>query len=321
MSERTSRCSVLVLGGAGFIGSHIARRFLRGGSTVTIIDGLLPHTGAARENVQDLRADVEFIESAIAEVPQLSHLLERITVIVDCMAWTRHMSALDDPIYDLKLNAESHLHVIRLLRERAGQTVIYLGSRGQYGNPPVDEITEDTAMLPDDVQGIHKLAAESYYRVYARLRGLSVVSLRFANCFGEDQPVAGDDIGLVGGFTRDLLAGRCVDVFGTGRTRHLVYVRDVAEVVWQLAGMAWSGFTAFNLSGYEVRIEDLAKMLVEMIRSGTLRVTAPPPRVHAIDIGSARFSEERLGRLLGEIPRTDMAVALRATIAYFRERP
>ena len=73
-------------------------------------------------------------------------------------------------------------------------------------------ITESTAMVPEDVQGIHKAAADHHFRVFAKLKRLNVLSLRFANCYGPNQPRAGEDIGLIGGFIRDALAGKTIVV-------------------------------------------------------------------------------------------------------------
>src|SRR5712691_11841726 len=149
----SSRQSVVVLGGAGFIGSHIVERFGELGNDVTVIDGLLPNTGGARENLQHCRAHVRFIELRVEDVRNLGDILGQADVIVDCMAWTSHMDALGDPELDLRLNATSHLHVVRTLQPGSRAKIIYLGSRGQYGNPEVAEIDETTSMLPVDVQG------------------------------------------------------------------------------------------------------------------------------------------------------------------------
>jgi UDP-glucose 4-epimerase len=309
--------TVLVLGGAGFIGSHVAERFVAAGDRVIVLDGLIAGTGGRLENVQPLLASgVEIVRSDIASAPYLRGLVERSDLVVDTMAWTAHRPALEDPVRDLRLNAESHLHVIRCLP--AGKPVIYLGSRGQYGAAPTATITEETPMTPQDVQGIHKLAAESYYRVFAGLRGFHAVSLRIANCFGERQPTSGDDIGLIGNFVRDLLAGREVSVFGDGRRRNLVYARDLAGVVQRLGAERFAGFSAFNYAGDAVRIEAIVKLLVEIVGRGGYRVAAMPHDLARIDVGDAHFSDGRLRALMGGLPATDLRRALSATVDYFR---
>lgn len=153
--------------------------------------------------------DIHFAQLDVRDAGTIADTIRASDVIVDCMAWTSHRKALQDPIYDLHLTEIrtciyfKHLH--------SGQKIVYLGSRSQYGIPDVSAINEETSMVPVDIQGIHKLAAESYYRVYSRLKNLNVISsLRFPNCFGENQPNQGEDVGLVGGFIRDLLDRKLV---------------------------------------------------------------------------------------------------------------
>lgn len=311
------RLSVLIAGGAGFLGSHIAKRFHRAGYAVTVLDGLLEHTGGKEKNLHAILEDIQFYKTDVREVDSISDVIRQSQVVVDCMAWTAHRSALQDPLYDLRLNAESHLYLLRHLH--TDQKIIYLGSRSQYGIPDVDVIVEDTPMAPVDIQGTHKIAAESYFRVYSRLRGLNVISLRFPNCFGENQPVEGEDVGLVGGFIRELLLRRLVDVYGRQRKRSLVYAPDLAEVVLLISQSSLTGFSAYNLAGTEMYIKSLVEQLIELIGFGTYQLRDMPADISSIDVGNAVFSNEKLRTVIGDVPITDLQVALRTTINYFKE--
>ena len=310
--------SIVVLGGAGFIGSRIVSYFVKARDRVTVLDGIVQGTGGRLDNLQEVIPDINFITSRIESTPGLSQLLRNVDVIVDCMAWTSHHGAMKDPFQDLELNVESHLHVLTNIPANSVSKIVYLGSRGQYGRPDFSKITENTAMIPEDVQGIHKVAAESYYRVFSKARGLNVVSLRLGNCFGPHQPREGSDIGLIGGFIRNLLAGKTVEVFGRFRKRHLVYVDDVAEVVFRLSEKDFPSFLAFNLAGQGVLLEELAAMLIDLIGRGSFRFAEMPQNVAEIDVGNAEFKDDRLRSYLGELPNTDIHKALGATIDYFQ---
>lgn len=309
--------NVLIAGGAGFLGSHIAKRFHDAGYAVTVIDGLLDHTGGKEKNLEPVLGEIKFYKIDIREANSLADIIRSNKVIVDCMAWTAHRSALQNPLYDLRLNLETHLHLLHYLHPE--QIVIYLGSRSQYGTPDVDVIIEETPMIPVDIQGTHKIAAESYYRVYARLKGLNVISLRFPNCFGVNQPVDGEDVGLVGGFIRDLLKRRLVEVYGTHRKRSLVYAPDLAEVVLLLSQSPLIGFSAYNLAGTEMHIKTLVEKLIELIGYGTYQLREMPVDISSIDVGNASFNNGKLRAVIGEIPLTDLPVALQTTIDYFKE--
>lgn len=309
--------SVLVLGGAGFIGSAISERFCREGYDVTVVDGLLNQSGGRRENLAGILPPIQFIESRIEDIDDLAGFVGKFSLIIDCMAWTSHHLALENPLYDLQLNAASHLHLIKAIPDGSDTRIIFLGSRGQYGNPAVAVINEETPMIPEDVQGVHKVAAESYYRLYAKFKKLNAVSLRLPNCFGENQPISGPDIGLVGGFIRDILLGRTLDVYGE-RKRYLVYAGDVAEIVFKLSRNPGSGFTAYNLGGQEITIRQLVETLISVIGAGTFVVKEVPEHIKAIDMGNARISEDKLRAELGGLRYTDLSQALAGTVDYFR---
>ena len=317
VEHSVNRPSVVIPGGAGFLGSHIAKRFHRAGHEVVVIDGLLEHCGGTEENLSPILDDIQFYKKDIREADELGDVIHESKVVVDCMAWTAHRMAIENPLYDLRLNAESHLHLLRYLHP--GQKIIYLGSRSQYGTPDVDVITEETPMRPVDIQGTHKVAAESYYRVFSRFSKLNVFSLRLPNCFGENQSLKGDDIGLVGGFIRGLITRRLVEVYGRRRKRSLVYAPDLAEVVLLLSGSPLTGFSAYNLAGVEVYISSLVEQIIELIGYGAYQIRGMPFDISSIDVGNAVFSDEKLKAVIGDIPVTDLKKALASTIKYFEE--
>ena len=308
--------SALVLGGAGFVGSHIVRRLVSGGAAVTVIDGLIDGTGGKRENLAAVATHIRLIETPVEDVGGLAELVRGSDVIIDAMAWTSHLAALRAPEKDLRLNAASHLALIRHLPAQTVSHVVFLGSRSQYGNPDAEWITEDTPMRPEDVQGIHKVAAEGYYRVYAGLWGLNVVSLRFPNCFGPRQRTEGEDIGLIGQFIRMLLDNQTVTVYEQ-RRRAVVYAPDVADVVYRLAAAPAAGFRPLNLAGFELSIEALVQTIIRHTGRGAYRVLPAPRDLARIDSGTARVVEDRLREYIGVIPRTDLDEALALTVRYF----
>ncbi|MCS6808774.1 MAG: NAD-dependent epimerase/dehydratase family protein [Bacteroidota bacterium] len=313
--------TALILGGAGFIGSALAARFSREGWQVIVIDGMLKRTGARRENVVGLR-NVTLIEQAVEHLTTLDDYLAASDIIIDSMAWTAHRSALYEPEFDMRCNQHSHLCVATALARHSGKRLIYLSSRGVYGNPTSGEITEETPLLPEDIQGVHKLAAESYYRIYAKLYRYAVVSLRFGNCFGEHMPTQGEDIGLIGGFIRDILEGRAIEVFGTHRTRPIIYVHDIAEYVWRLTTCHdfRLAFDAYNANGQMISIHKLAQHIVDTCGTGQLVVKPLPHELQAIDIGSTPINCNKIQSLTGFSPSQILDEPLQRTVQYFRTR-
>jgi nucleoside-diphosphate-sugar epimerase len=317
---KSSDRAVLVLGGAGFIGSHVATACAAASDRVVVIDAFLPDSGAREANLGEAAGRVRLIRGAVADVAELDTLVAESHVIVDAMALTAHHVGLNEPERDLEANLASHLRLIRALMNQPGKPVIYLGSRGQYGRVASARIDEDTPQVPLDPQGVHKSAAEALLRIYAARHGFHVVSLRLPNCFGERQNTRGRDLGLVGNFIRDLLQGRTVEVFGDAtRKKSLVYGPDVASIVREISADGFAGFTAYNVAGHSLTLGALLDELIGIIGSGRWTVEPFPKDVRQIDVGDADFSDARLRERLGHPRVTPLRQALASTVAYFRE--
>ena len=311
--------STLILGAAGFIGSNLTEKFIKSGYKVIALDGFLDQTGGSKKHIDTFIGQIDFFDQRIEHVDDLLELVKSVDIIVDCMAWTSHHSAIKNPVYDLELNARSHLALLTQVPKNLNQKFIYLGSRGQYGNPNANLIDEDTPMVPADIQGIHKLASESYYRVYSKLKNMNVISLRFPNCFGKYQPTTGPDIGLIGGFIKNALAGKIIEIYGEERKRNILYVDDLVNVILKLTKKDFKGFNTYNISGAEVFLYDLAEKITSIVGKGSVLKKDMPHDIKALDVGDTEFSDIKLTKYLGSIPFTRLTTSLQDTINYFKE--
>ena len=315
-----NRKNVIIFGGLGFIGSHIVKKFMAEGFKVTIVDGLIEGTGGNLNNVNVNRFSGNLIKQRIEDIADLSELLEKYDLIIDSMGWTSHLEAIKNPIKDLELNVKSHLILIQALENLADKLIIYLGSRGQYGAIQMPIIHETTPMIPIDVQGINKLSAESFYRIYSRHIGFNVISLRISNCFGENQMTNGRDIGLIGSFIRDALNENEIIVYGKKRKRSVIYVKDLADIVYRLSQKKIRGFQPLNINGISLEISELAKKIVSIAGNGKIIEKKMDPKIEKIDVGSALLSEEKLKQIISDYEYTDIDYALTNTIKYFKRK-
>lgn len=308
---------VLIAGGAGFIGSNLARKFLSEGANVTIIDGFVKETGANINNLNDIKTEIKLIGENIEKIKpdSLKKIVDQNDLLIDCMGWTRHNLAMDNPEKDLDLNCNSHLALIKAL---PGKTVFFLGSRGQYGNPRTKKISEDTNMVPQDIQGIHKLTAENYFRIYSNKLGFNVASLRLSNVFGPGQPASGKDIGLVGEVIQTILSNKTVYIYGKGRFRPLIFIEDLTEMVFKLSKQRIQGFNAYNIGGEKVTIERLVNLLIQLSGTGKYKIKKLPEKIKATDIESD-FDDRKIKELVGKIQFTPIDLAMKKTLNYFLE--
>ncbi len=310
---------VLILGGAGFIGSNLAEHFLAKGYEVTVIDGLLEKTGCNPKNLAKIKNKIKVFYKRIEEIENLSELILESALIIDCMAWTSHHAAIENPLYDLELNCKSHLYLIDNIKKTKNKNIILLSSRGIYGNVEEDVINEKTPPNPVDIQGIHKLTTENYFKIYSRIYDYNVVALRIPNCFGKNQPLIGDDIGLVGSFIRDALLDNVIEVYGRNRKRSLICVNDVVDIVWLIAQKQWSGFVPLNISGYNMPISELAEKIIKIAGSGKISLKEIPKTVKNIDVGNALIDESRITEFIGKVHIKNIKDDLTETINYFKE--
>jgi UDP-glucose 4-epimerase len=220
MAER-----VLVTGGAGFIGSHVADTYLAGGYAVTVLDNL--STGR-RENVP---GGAEFVQADVRS-PEARALLATggFAVLNHHAAQMDVRVSVRDPALDADINLMGLLNLLEGAREGGVARVVFASSGGVvYGESDALPHRETAPKLPVSPYGVSKLASEYYLAQYAILYGIAVRSLRYANVYGPRQSPHGE-AGVVAIFGSRIRTRTALTVYGDGRqTRDYVYVGDVAR--------------------------------------------------------------------------------------------
>ncbi len=252
--------SVLVTGGAGFIGSHIAETYLAAGWTVACLDDL------SRGKESQVPSGAKFIRADVRDVDAYSAVADgKYDVVIHEAAQIDVRVSVDQPALDASINLVGFANILAGAAAAGTRRVIFASSGGVvYGDPEVLPTPEPTATLPISPYGVSKLAGEHYLRVLGTLHGFEGVALRYANVYGPRQDPA-SEAGVVSIFVSRLLAGKPLTVFGDGtQTRDYVFVGDVARANL-LAGTAnvergdRLDRPAFNIAtGRETSVNDLA---------------------------------------------------------------
>ena len=307
---------VLVTGGAGFIGSHVAEAYLAQGREVTVLDNL---SHGRRENVP---AGAEFVELDIRD-PAAGELIRerRFELVSHHAAQMDVRVSVQDPRFDASVNIDGLLNLLEAARAAGTRRFIYVSSGGVvYGEPEVRPTPETAPKAPESPYGVSKLAGEHYLYYYHRIHGLEYAALRYSNVYGPRQDPHGE-AGVVAIFSTRLLEEQPLTVFGTGeQTRDYVYVGDVVAANLLLSDATLPPAESLDDRGFnvgtsrETSVLALAETLMRAAGS-TMPIQQAPARP-----GELKHSSLDIARLraLGWEPRMDLEEGLAETFAWIR---
>lgn len=269
---------VLVTGGAGFIGSHVAEGYLARGDEVWILDDL---SSGRESNVPD---GANFVRMEIQD-PGVRELFEehRFDLVNHHAAQIDVRVSVDDPQRDAQTNVMGLLNLLESARHTQVGRFVYISSGGVvYGEPEQIPTPETSPKLPLSPYGVSKLTGEQYLYYYRQVHGLEYVALRYGNVYGPRQDPHGE-AGVVAIFSSRLLDQEEITIFGDGeQTRDYVYVGDVARANMRASSMELAEGPGLDVRGFNVAtgvatsVNRLADLLEEVSGVRTSRSFGSP---------------------------------------------
>jgi UDP-glucose 4-epimerase len=299
--------AVLVTGGAGFIGSHVAEALATRGNDVVVLDDL---SSGKRENLPEV---VEFVEGDIRDPVVVGDLFARVepTACYHLAAQIDVRVSVARPDHDAAINVLGTVNVLEAARPH-GTRIVFSSTGGAIYGECDGPAPEDAPRLPIAPYGTSKLAAEEYLATYNRLYGTGHVSLRYGNVYGPRQDPHGE-AGVVAIFFNALRAGETPKVFGDGRqTRDYVYVGDVARAT--VAAAEHDG--VYNVgTGRETSVVELLELCQRIAGTSFEPEFAParPGEIQRAVVDPSRAVDE-----LGWRPEHNLEDGLRETWEFFR---
>ncbi len=312
--------NVLVTGGLGFIGSNLARRLVAAGANVTLVDSLIPEYGGNPFNVEDLRGRVQVNVTDVRDPHSINHLVTGQDYLFNLAGQTCHLDSVRDPQTDLEINCRAQLSILEACRKRnPAIRVVFTSTRQIYGVPRYLPVDEDHPLAPVDINGINKVAGESYHLFYHRIHGVRASVLRLTNTYGPRMRVKDDRQTFLGIWFKRLLDDEPLRVFGDGlQIRDFNYVDDVVDALLLCATDERADGQTFNLGAPDwINLRDLAALMVEVYGRGEYEIVPFPPERKAIDIGSYYSDHQRIGKILGWQPRVPLREGIARTLEYF----
>ena len=251
----------LVLGGAGFIGSHVVDALVAAGHRVRVFE----RPACELDNLSAVLDKIELCYGDFANVEDISAALENIDLVIHLVSTVLPASSNLNPLYDIETNLKSTVNLLESAVKKGVKKVVFASSGGQvYGPASVLPIAEESSTEPLSSYGIIKLACEKYLKLFYHLHGLDYTILRIANPYGERQKISGAQ-GAVAVFLGRIKSGESIEIWGDGSVaRDYLYIADLTKAIL-LACEKSGSVKLFNIgSSQPCTLNELVALLEEV---------------------------------------------------------
>lgn len=314
--------TVLITGGAGFIGSNLAIRLVHAGARVTVLDSMLPDYGGNLFNIQPVQDKLKMNISDMRDWDSLNFVVRGQDYIFNLAGQLSHQDSMKQPMLDMEINVKAQLNLMEACRQfNPEATIVFSSTRQLYGKPQYLPVDEKHPPNPSDVNGINKLAGELYHSLYAKVYGMKMVCLRLTNIYGPRQLIKNARQGFIGWFVNRAITGNRIDLYGGGdQVRDFLYVDDVVEALLTAATSESCFGKTYNLSGEKATVKDMAEKLLYLSGRADKPNIIPFPADRAkIDIGDYYGTSDLFIRDSGWRESVGIDTGLETTIQYYKK--
>jgi nucleoside-diphosphate-sugar epimerase len=307
--------TVLVTGGAGFIGSHIASALSVNGARVRVLDDL---TTGHRENIEEIGGDVDFIEGSVADQELLPKVLEGVEVVFHEAAIPSVPRSVEEPRQTHVASVDGTFSLLLAARDQKVRRVVYAASSSAYGDQPTLPKSEEMRPDPLSPYAVAKLVGEYYCRAFTRVYGLETVSLRYFNVFGPRQDPGSQYSGVVSRFISSLCSDERPVIYGDGeQSRDFTYIDNVVAANVSASEAPKASGNIINVAnGERVTLNQLLEELKRL--TGKPDVTAEYREARLGDVRHSLADVSMARELLGYESRVGLREGLQRTIDWWK---
>ncbi len=303
---------ILITGGAGFIGSHVADLLIQEGHAVTIVDDL---SNGQEENLhpQATFYPVSILDTKLPDIVRR----EKVEAVIHHAAQISVRDSVKDPIHDMEINIKGSLKLLESCRENKITRFIFASTGGAlYGEQDYFPADEKHPTRPLSPYAIAKLSTEKYLSFYYNTHNLPYTSLRYSNVYGPRQDPHGE-AGVVAIFVQKMLQGKQPIINGDGKqTRDFVFVGDVARA--NLLALTNDFIGEINIAtGIETSINTIFQEIKQRLSADTLEAHGPPMQGEQL---RSVLSVDKARHILGWEPTISLTEGLKHTVTFFQNK-
>ncbi len=308
--------TVMVTGGAGFIGSNLCFELINRGYDVIALDNL---SLGKEENISELKGNksFRFIKGDILDADLLSDEMKGVEAVLHEAAIPSVQRSIEDPRRTSKVNIHGTLEVLIAARNAGIKKVVLASSSSVYGDTPVLPKREEMVPNPKSVYAVSKLTCEHYCTVFNSIHGMNNVCLRYFNVYGPRQNPDSEYAAVVPRFISQALSSSSLTIFGTGvQTRDFTYIKDIIDA--NLRALEPNSNGIFNIgSGVRISIKALAGLIGRIIGKDLDHVHSEARLGDVID---SLADIRKANRELGYRPQYDIESGLKDMIEWLRKQ-
>ena len=307
--------TVLVTGGAGFIGSNLAEELIHRGARVRVIDNFV--TGF-RENLAEIRGDLDLIEGDISDAVAVGKAIDGVEVIFHEAALPSVPRSVENPAETHRACVDGTFNLLVQAKEKGVRRVVYAASSSAYGDQEALPKIETMAPEPLSPYAVAKLVGEYYCSVFHKVYGLETISLRYFNVFGPRQNPSSQYSGVISRFIDALMKGGRPVIYGDGeQSRDFTYIANVVDANIRAAETTKGlGRTLNVANGERVSLNELLGVLKGIIGNEGVEADYQPERKG--DVKHSQAGNERAVEWLGYRKLVGLEEGLKRTIDWWK---
>jgi len=305
---------IMITGGAGFVGSHLAEYLLKNRHEIIIC------TKTSVKNVDDIRDKIQLEKIDVTNYVKLEKFIikKKPDVIIHLAGNTSHSKSFELPFNDLDSNTKSTLNILEIIRKILPKCKFILGSTFVVIGKPIKlPVNEQTPCNPTTMYGVNRLSSEYYTKIYNQVYGLNTNIFRITNSFGPREQIIPNK-NAINYLIYKGFKGENITIYNNGKFfRDLIYISDVVSAINKIMTKGKSGELYWISSSKKTWFYEIGNTLEKLTNAKT-KYVKPPKYTKKVDVGNFVVSNLKM-RSLGWKPKISVKIGIEKTLKYFKD--